>query len=244
MNGRSGNRKSLTPCQATATSGCIFTSTQDLTYFSDPPPQISKLISLACLITLLSVMVAVSRIEEVTDTKSEDADAKWFDGDGVMRSFGGFNLMKNMWLYGSPWINNWAPFFRRGLSQPSTQLWSTTRCVPSSRAAQTSHEKIVSTAQSGTYKIYLVSSKNKVVTKQLGTNAPESCQQHHKHLRCKGESTPDQQTRASQRQTGRHAPLRGLRVYLVLYLVLFHLRQLDSCHIRIFSLHLNSDPLS
>ncbi|KNE90713.1 hypothetical protein PSTG_15865 [Puccinia striiformis f. sp. tritici PST-78] len=51
--------------------------------------------------------------------------------------------------------------------EPSTQLWSTTRCVPSSRAAQTSHEKIVSTAQSGTYKLYLVSSKNKVVTKQV-----------------------------------------------------------------------------
>ncbi|POW06081.1 hypothetical protein PSHT_10522 [Puccinia striiformis] len=120
-------------------------------------------------------MVAVSRIEEVTDTKSEDTDAKWFDGDGVMRSPGGFNLMNNMGctvLHGS----TTGPLLQRTLRSlvpanlglmPSTQLWSTTRCVPSSRAAQTSHEKIVSTAQSGTYKIYLVSSKNKVVTKQV-----------------------------------------------------------------------------
>ncbi|KAA1129215.1 hypothetical protein PGTUg99_013748 [Puccinia graminis f. sp. tritici] len=36
------------------------------------------MVSLAYLITLLSVLVAVSRAEEVTGTKGEEVDAKWY----------------------------------------------------------------------------------------------------------------------------------------------------------------------
>ncbi|KAH9456133.1 hypothetical protein KEM48_003004 [Puccinia striiformis f. sp. tritici PST-130] len=226
------------------------------------------MVSLAYLITLLSVMVAVSRAEDVAATKSEDVDSKWLGGFGgyrnygIMNSFGGLNLINNMGLWGSPWINSWAnslggcygaaifqPSFglnsmyfakatdeaqsvsRRAIHLDAEQLFrrsdDSVTClsekgVPEifsaadcAKAAQTLHEKNVSTAQSGNCKLSLVSSKEKVVAKQIGTNAPESCQQYLRHLRHKGEPTPVQQTSASQRKTGRHAPLEGLRPYSV-----------------------------
>ncbi|KAH9467742.1 hypothetical protein Pst134EA_011370 [Puccinia striiformis f. sp. tritici] len=168
------------------------------------------MVSLAYLITLLSVMVAVSRAEDVAATKSEDVDSKWLGGFGgyrnygIMNSFGGLNLINNMGLWGSPWINNWAnslggcygaaifqPSFglnsmyfakatdeaqsvsRRAIHLDAEQLFRpsddspTNRRFPSSMAAQTLHEKNVSTAQSGNCKLSLVSSKEKVVAKQV-----------------------------------------------------------------------------
>ncbi|KNE93551.1 hypothetical protein PSTG_13084 [Puccinia striiformis f. sp. tritici PST-78] len=179
------------------------------------------MVSLAYLITLLSVMVAVSRAEDVAATKSEDVDSKWLGGFGgyrnygIMNSFGGLNLINNMGLWGSPWINSWAnslggcygaaifqPSFglnsmyfakatdeaqsvsRRAIHLDAEQLFRpsddsvtclsekgvpepTNRRFPSSMAAQTLHEKNVSTAQSGNCKLSLVSSKEKVVAKQV-----------------------------------------------------------------------------
>ncbi|KAA1126635.1 hypothetical protein PGTUg99_031505 [Puccinia graminis f. sp. tritici] len=69
--------------------------------------------SLTYLITLLSVLVAVSRAEDVTTVKNENVDAKWRGG------YFGFNSMYNMnsWyaysglsmqLVGGSWLNNWA----------------------------------------------------------------------------------------------------------------------------------------
>ena len=66
------------------------------------------MVSLAYLITLLSVLVAASRAEEVSGAKSEDVDAKWLGGFGGMYSsfysLGGMGLG----MFGSPWINSLA----------------------------------------------------------------------------------------------------------------------------------------
>ncbi|OAV96163.1 hypothetical protein PTTG_12768 [Puccinia triticina 1-1 BBBD Race 1] len=66
------------------------------------------MVSLAHLITLLSVLVAASRAEEVSGAKNEDVDAKWLGGFGGMYnsfySLGGMGLG----MFGSPWINSLA----------------------------------------------------------------------------------------------------------------------------------------
>jgi hypothetical protein len=77
------------------------------------------------LITLLSVLVAVSRAEDVTTVKNENVDAKWLSG------YFGFNNMNNwygcsglsMQLMGGSWLNNWAGMLTGcsgGLLFPST----------------------------------------------------------------------------------------------------------------------------
>ncbi|OAV89134.1 hypothetical protein PTTG_12527 [Puccinia triticina 1-1 BBBD Race 1] len=66
------------------------------------------MVSLAYLITLLSVLVAASRAEEVSGAKNEDVDAKWLGGfSGMFNSFYSLGGM-GLGMFGSPWINSLA----------------------------------------------------------------------------------------------------------------------------------------
>ncbi|OAV86361.1 hypothetical protein PTTG_29948, partial [Puccinia triticina 1-1 BBBD Race 1] len=69
------------------------------------------MVFLAYLITLLSVLVAVSRAEEVSGAKTDDVDAKWLGGFGYnsmmyssFLSWGGMGLG----MLGYPWLSNLA----------------------------------------------------------------------------------------------------------------------------------------
>nr|CBL69132.1 hypothetical protein [Puccinia graminis f. sp. tritici] len=87
------------------------------------------MVSLAYLITLLSLLVAVSHAEEVAAGKTEDVDPKYFRygsryggfGGGFYNSFGSLNswgcgwgsgLMLNSW--NTPWINSAFNYFPNG----------------------------------------------------------------------------------------------------------------------------------
>ncbi|POV97125.1 hypothetical protein PSTT_15262 [Puccinia striiformis] len=77
----------------------------------------------------------------------------------------------------------------------------------------------------------------------LGTNAPESCQQHHKHLRCKGEST---QTNNPRKSAANRSPCSSQRLEGLFGLISSPLsssaaRQLSYPYLLFAS---NSDPLS
>ncbi|KAI9604965.1 hypothetical protein H4Q26_002935 [Puccinia striiformis f. sp. tritici PST-130] len=147
-------------------------------------------------------------------TKSEDVDSKWLGGFGgyrnygIMNSFGGLNLINNMGLWGSPWINNWAnslggcygaaifqPSFglnsmyfakatdeaqsvsRRAIHLDAEQLFrpsdDSVTCLSEKgvpevfSAADCAKYVRISRFHSGNCKLSLVSSKEKVVAKQV-----------------------------------------------------------------------------
>jgi len=70
------------------------------------------MVCLAHLITLLSVLVAVSRAEEVATNKAGEVDAKWFGYGGLYGGYGAWNVWGGARLgyLGVPWINNWAGY--------------------------------------------------------------------------------------------------------------------------------------
>ncbi|KNZ46324.1 hypothetical protein VP01_735g6 [Puccinia sorghi] len=67
------------------------------------------MVSLAHLITLLSVLVAVSRADEESGTKGAEVDAKWFRTGGLYGGWGAWGGARLGYL-GVPWINNWAGY--------------------------------------------------------------------------------------------------------------------------------------
>ncbi|KAA1127076.1 hypothetical protein PGTUg99_018754 [Puccinia graminis f. sp. tritici] len=72
------------------------------------------MVSLAYLITLLSVLVAVSRADEVTGTKGAEVDAKWYGN-----YYGSYSYSNMISWSGSyfntfnlnPWINTWGNMY-------------------------------------------------------------------------------------------------------------------------------------
>ena len=72
-------------------------------------PQVHRMVSLAHLITLLSVLVAVSRADEESGTKGAEVDAKWFRTGGLYGGWGAWGGVRLGYL-GVPWINNWAGY--------------------------------------------------------------------------------------------------------------------------------------
>ncbi|PLW10363.1 hypothetical protein PCANC_16401 [Puccinia coronata f. sp. avenae] len=83
-------------------------------------PRKLRMVSLCYLISLLSVLVAVSRAEDITASKGEGVDAKfWYGGGyGGWRTWGGASLAywynPSMYNYNNPWIysnNYWSNYF-------------------------------------------------------------------------------------------------------------------------------------
>jgi hypothetical protein len=75
------------------------------------PPKLT-MVSLAYLITLLSVLVAVSRADEVTGTKGAEVDAKWYGNYYSSYSYSNMVSWSGSTIYSlNPWVSSWGNMY-------------------------------------------------------------------------------------------------------------------------------------